>query len=351
MDKLRYGVIGTGNIAVCKHLPGYAALTGDVEIVAACDIDRDRLDRVADQYHIPQRFTDWRELLAVKELDFVSVCVPNYLHAPVTVAALQAGKHVHCEKPMAVNGPLAQQMLEESRRCGRVLMVGLNNRFTPWNRYALDCVKSGALGTVYHAKCGWIRRAGLPHTAWFADKALAGGGALIDLGVHYIDLVLHFLGYPAPHGVVARTYNHLGAGKDATMYMHRPIEYPFDVEDLAAGFIDLDGGASLSFEISWASNISQECAFYELYGTKGGIRFAMMPDGPELKLYTVSNGRHVDCTPLLPKEGDGSEFAEFISCIREGKAPWTAPPEQAVAMMTLVDAIYRSAAEGRQILL
>lgn len=358
MKKLKYGIIGTGNIAMGKHLPGYAALNQDVEIVAACDINMNALDTAAKKFNIPKITTDYKELLTMDEIDFVSICLPNYLHAPVAIEALNAGKHVHCEKPMAMNTDEAKSMLEARNSTGKKLMVGLNNRFTPQARYAKSFIEEGHLGEIYFAKCGWLRRAGLAPYGWFTDKSKSGGGPLIDLGVHYIDLVMYFMNYPSLKSVTSRTYCKFGNSQSGYLYNYdgkKPgTEDKFDVEDLAAGFIELKNDASISFEISWASNIENEKVYYELYGTKGGLKFEHVFSKtlkPELKVFTTISGQQIDIIPQInPALYKETEFMHFINCIREDKQPTISIPEQGVDMMKIIDGIYQSEKQRKQVI-
>jgi len=357
MKKLRHAVIGTGGISP-KHFQGYLNTPG-VEVVAACDIDGERLRRACETFGVGFATADYREILAREDIDSVSICLPNHLHAPVSIEAMRAGKHVHCEKPMALNAEQAAGMLSVSRETGKTLMVALNNRFTPFAQYAKGLAEDGWFGEIYFAKCGWQRRAGLPYTGWFAEKALSGGGALIDLGVHFIDLALHMMGFPEPRSVFARTYCKFG-GTDAMplyAYQQRPIApgMKYDVEDLAAGMIDLSNGASALFEISWASNIEAEQFFLELYGDKAGMRFLCRVDGqsaPQLKLFGRMNGQLADYEPIVnPNAYSITEFSHFADCALGGRTPTIAPPEQGVLMMRIIDAVYRSEAQRSQVML
>lgn len=357
MKKLSCGIIGTGGIANNKHIPGYLKLKDDVEIVALCDIDEEALNKTAEKHNLTntKRFTDYKELLALEEIDFVSVCLPNYLHAPVTIEALKAGKHVHCEKPMTINEANAQEMLRVSKETNKKLMIGLNNRFTPYAMYVRDYIKQGNLGNIYFAKCGWRRRNGLPHSGWFSDKSQSGGGALIDLGVHFIDLVMHYMNYPGIKSVTAKKYCKFGQSNLKEMYTFPSAKLDpnikFDVEDLAVGFIDMKNDASISFEISWASNIEKEMVSYELYGEKAGVKFTDdFVNPPKLQIFTSESGQLVDVIPKInPYLYDETEFKHFTNCIRTNQEPTIAPPEQAVEMMKLIDAIYNSSKTGKQI--
>lgn len=345
-EKLKYGVIGTGNIAIGKHLPGYSMLE-DVEIIAACDIDETKLKNVGKKFDIKNLFTDYNKLLEMKEIDMVSVCLPNYLHAPVTIKALKSGKHVHCEKPMAINEKEALEMLAAKNETGKKLMIGLNNRFTPESIFVKKYIDDGNLGDIYYAKCGWIRRRGLPASEWFQNKELSGGGPLIDLGVHYLDLVLYFLNYPDTTSVTSRAYKNFGGTQVSQLYAYpgsKP-DWKYNVEDLIAGFIELENEVSVAFEISWASNIEKDECFYEIYGTKANIKY----NNGDLKIFSVINGQFADIQPLIePDLYKGNEFKHFVNCIRNNQEPSISIVDQNVKMMKLVDAIYKSADEKRQ---
>lgn len=347
-QKLKYGIIGTGGIAMGKHLPGYSGLKEDVEIVAACDIDGTRLKDAGQRFNIPHLYTDYNELLALKEIDMVSVCLPNYLHAPVTIKALKSGKHVHCEKPMAMNEKQAQEMLNAKNETGRKLMIGLNNRFTPVSMFVKKYIEDGNLGDIYFAKCGWLRRRGLPAREWFQNKELSGGGPLIDLGVHYIDLVMYFLNYPELTSAVARTYRKFGGTGISQLYAYHGSQpnWGYDVEDLVTGFLELKNDVSVSFEISWASNVEKEVMFYEVYGSKANIRSY----NGDLSIFTVVNGQFADIHPKIePDLYPETEFKHFVNCIRTGSEPLISITEQSMKMMKIVEAIYRSSEERKQI--
>lgn len=333
-----------------KHLPGYSELKEDIEIIAACDIDETRLKDAGQRYNIPHLFTDYNDLLAMDEIDIITVCLPNYLHAPVTIKALKSGKHVHCEKPMAINERQALEMLEAKKESGRKLMIGLNNRFLPNSVFVKKFVDEGGLGDIYFVKCGWLRRRGIPPKEWFMNKELSGGGPLIDLGVHYIDLAMYFMNYPDLSSVTARTYRKFGGTSISPLYAHPGVQsqWKFDVEDIAVGFLELKSGVSMSFEISWASNVEKEEVFYEIYGSKANIRYS----NGELCIFTMVNGQPADIHPRIdPALYPETEFMHFIRCIRTDSESPISITEQSIKMMGIVDAVYRSAEEKRQILL
>lgn len=351
--KLKYGIIGAGGIGFSKHLAAYSKMD-DVEIVAASDIDIENARRVGKEYGAALITENYKDLLQNKEIDFVSVCLPNYLHSSVSAEALHAGKHVHCEKPMAINGDEGRKMLQASKDTGKKLMIALNNRFTPYAYHVREIIQSGILGEIYHVNCGWKRRNGLPASDWFADRSMSGGGPFIDLGVHFVDLSMHFLGFPEVDTVSACTYSKLGGSKtrivDSKVIDHDRI---YNVEDLAVGMIRLKKDISINFEISWASNIQQEEMYYELQGTKAGLKFEAGPgikEEEKLKYFSNVNGHDVNSfIKVNPNVYNETEFSHFVNCIKNGTEPYLALPEEGVKMMEIVDAVYQSAEKHREI--
>ena len=194
--RLRVGVIGAGVGAL--HLSAYAQLP-QVDIVALAGLDDDRVRRVAAEYQVPQTYREYEHLLAAPDIDAVSVCLPNVLHAPVSIAALRAGKHVLVEKPLARNAEEARAIAEAAHAHDRVLMVSFDKRYRNDVQWIRQYIDSGALGRIYYAKAHWMRRAGIPRLgSWFVSKEQAGGGPLIDLGVHVLDMAMYLLGEPRP---------------------------------------------------------------------------------------------------------------------------------------------------------
>ncbi|MEI7833825.1 MAG: Gfo/Idh/MocA family oxidoreductase [bacterium] len=354
--KLRYGLIGCGGCGLGKHLESYSRYLDDVEIVALCDIIPEKAESVAKLFDNAHTFTDYKKMLKKMSLDVVSVATPNYLHAPIAIAALQAGVHVHSEKPIAINAEQAQAMVDAKNASGKKLMVGLNNRYSESSIFAKRYVDEGHLGDIYLARCGWRRRRGIPGKGgWFTQKAQSGGGPLIDLGVHFFDLTMFLMGFPAPQTVSAATFSHF-INLEPTV----PAELVegttntgdadgiCDVEDLATGFVKLGNGAAISFEFSWASNVEKEFTYLELMGTKGGLT---MHDGV-LRIMSETAGSLIDILPQVKNTtawGE-NETKHFIRCIKEDLTPMS-PPEEAVTMMRIIDAAYASSESGREVVL
>jgi len=352
LKKIKVGIIGTGGIS-SVHIPGYKALD-NVELYAACDIDEEKVKKVAEKHNIKHVFTDYNEMLKLEELDAVSVCTWNSVHAPASIAALKAGKHVLCEKPMAMNTKEAEEMLKVSKETGKLLMIGFVRRFGNDCRILKDFIDNGMMGDIYYSKATYLRRAGYPG-GWFGDKKRSGGGPLIDLGVHVIDLVRYLMGGPKPVAVTGVTFNKLGprsnikANKGYTS-TERNSTNIFDVEDLAVAIIKFDNGAALTVETSFSLNIKSSVANIELFGTKAGAKL-----DPKLEFYSEQNNYLVDVIPAhdtaLSFEGlfEG-EIAHFIDCIANG-TKCISPAEDGVELMRIIDGIYESARTGREVIL
>jgi len=335
--KIKYAVIGTGSNAEKNHITGYLSLP-NVELVAVCDTNREQALRVAQKYGITKVYSDYKEMLRNEQLDIVSVCTPNFLHAEITIAALKTGANVHCEKPLAMNGAEARLIAQAKEATGKMVMVGLNNRFTNESMFLKQMIDQGLLGNIYQAKAGWVRRSGIPgRGTWFTNSKCSGGGVMIDLGVHYLDLVLYFMGLPQPSVIIGSTYQTFTntTSRNRNGYKGNPNGI-FDVEDSAVGLLQLENGASVNFEFSWASNIENDKFYYELLGTKGGASFV----NGELRIFTEQAGTCIDMSPRInPNIRTLNEFQHFIDCIDNGKQP-LAPTEDGIYMMDIIDAFY-----------
>lgn len=345
--KARIGVIGLG---IGKHhLRNYAAYERS-EVVAVCDINETLLKKVAKEYNVPYAYTSIDEMLdAPLELDGVSVALPNYLHAPVTIKALNKGIHVLCEKPMAMNAQEAEEMLKAAKKNDRKLMIDFSYRFIDHCIALKKIIDKGAIGKIYYCRSVWHRRrGGIPKFgSWFGVKSLSGGGPLIDLGVHRLDLALWFMGYPRAVTVSASTYDYVGKKLAA----EAGVKY--DVEDLAVAFIRLDNGATLILETSWDGySEKKEDMVTQILGTKGGIIQRNFNEGYnfEAKMFTEENGILKDSLILATKHKIGTAMAHFVDCILDDKTP-VATGEHGLECMKIIDAIYLSAEQQKEIAL
>lgn len=354
MKKWRVGIIGIGGIFKGSHIGEY--LDDDrLEVVALCDIIEERATEIRDK-HFPNAavYTDFRELLKDETIDSVDICTPNYLHSIIAVAAFEAGKHVFCEKPDAINVEEVLKMNRAAEKAGKTLMIMRNNRFSPASQYAKKYIESGAMGDIYCGRCGWQRRRGIPGKGgWFTTKTQSGGGPLIDLGVHMIDLAIWLMGNPKPVTVTGSTYCKF-ADSDTSDSVNSDFGDKvsggtFDVEDLAMGTIRFDNGAQLQIEFSWASNIKQENRFVELRGTKSGLTWR---DG-DVEVFTEMHGQGCDIHPsnLQPEKKEHVlNLINFYDVVIDGKEP-VFKPQQGIDMIKILCAIYKSAETGREVVL
>ncbi|MFN2132779.1 MAG: Gfo/Idh/MocA family protein [Anaerolineae bacterium] len=343
MGKLRVGVIGLG--IGRHHIAGYQSHP-DAEVVAIADLDEARLKEIGDQYAVPNRYATTEEMLAEEALDIVSVATPNKFHMPLTVAALEAGCHVLCEKPMALSAAEARQMLAAAARADRRLMINFSYRFNEQSQALKERVEAGELGEIYFGRTMWHRRRGLPRFGgWFGQKAMSGGGPLIDLGVHRLDLALWLMGYPKPVWVMGGAYNPIASA----LAMAQGVEY--DVEDLAVAMIRFENGAMLEVEASWAANVQErELMETRLLGTKGGLVQRNLNEGYdfEAELYLERAGAHYDMKLHAPPRSRTNAMQHFVDCI-VNEVPHTATGEEGLLVMEILDAIYESAGTGEPV--
>lgn len=313
-------------------------------LVALVDADPGRLDEFRGRFGVQRCYRSAEELFADGGVDAVSVALPNDLHSPVSLAALRAGCHVLVEKPMAMNAREAWRMNDEARDRGRVLMVHFNQRFDSHSQYFRRLVERGDLGDIYFARTGWRRALGIPG-GWFSQKTRSGGGPLIDLGVHMLDVTRWIMGNPAAAAVSARTSGALGRAVSA------PAGRAFDVEDFACAMIRFDTGAVLDLEVTWALNTAdREGLWIEIYGTRGSVVFrtGFQYDHPHLAVVRLKGGHPtpLEKIPALPKPQSPQDH--FIRAIRNGR-PAPASGREGAEIMEILDAIYRSAAAGREV--
>ncbi len=357
MSLLKAAVIGTGSISP-NHLKQYVE-NPYTELYALCDLNEARALAKAEQYGVPRErvFTDKDEMLrTLPEIDLVSVCTWNSAHAECAIAALNAGCHVLCEKPMALNAQQAVTMQQAAEKAGKLLMIGFVRRHEE-NMYMLqDYQKTDFFGEIYYAKAMQVRRNGNPG-GWFGDKSRSGGGPLIDLGVHVIDFVRYLKGNPKAVSVYGATYQKLfdrANIKTAKGYIaardNSDDKPAVDVEDMVTALVRFEDGSTLSVETSFSLNTEPKSGI-ELFGTKAGAKL----DDDGLHLYTELNDRmvnidHVDVRGQVFDDMFRNEVYHFIDCVRTGK-PCIAPAEDGVEIMRILDAIYESARTGHEVIL
>lgn len=350
MKKLKVGVIGIGMIGK-HHLNGYKGMP-DVEVVAVADINKAEATRVATEYGIPKVFTDYHDLLAVPEIDAVDVCLHNFLHAPVTIEAFGAGKHVYCEKPLALTGKEARQMLAASEKAKKKFAMQLSTVFSKQAQAAKHLIATGQLGRVYYAKAANYRRRGRPYvdgygTPPFAQKKCAGGGALMDMAVYHIGLMMFLLDNPDVLTVSGSTFQELAMDKK------RQKECGYDVEELGMALVRLAGGVTLSIEEAWAIH-GEPGSKHRVYGDKGGL--ALDP----LVYYSDHSGIDGDTTfhldawwtrecALRPEtRAYESPQAHWVAALL-GRVPLIETGRIGVKVAEITEAIFKSAKAGKEV--
>ncbi len=350
MSCIKVGLVGAGNIANV-HLSAYQKLS-NVELTAICDINETVLHATADRFGIVHRYTDIDDMLkAHPELDAVDVCVWNNHHASCTVKALDAGKHVLCEKPMAYNAAQARQMIDAAKRSGKLLMIGFSMRFSDMGKIAKDFVDQGYIGDIYYSKALYVRRHGAPG-GWFTDIEKSGGGPVIDLGVHVIDLTRYLMGNPKPVSVYAATFSHLGKRDNVKLTagyqsVGAKKDEPYTVEDSAIALIRYENGAVTQLETAYHIH-AESVTTRQIYGTKGG----MIMENDTVKLYTDYNNylANIDLTTNAPGSSHEVEIAHFVDCVANG-TECLAKAEDGLVIMQILDAIYESAKTGHEVIL
>lgn len=358
MDRLRVGIIGCGGIANGKHLPAVAKIP-EAEMVAFCDIILSRAEAAKTKYGTKDAkvYRDYEELLADPSIDVVHVLTPNKWHAPMTIAALQAGKHVMCEKPMAKTAVEARAMVEAAKATGKLLTIGYQNRYRSDVQYLHNVCRAGELGEIYFAKAHALRRNAVPTWGVFLDAEAQGGGPLIDIGTHALDLTLWLMDNYEPKYVVGTVYRKLAENRDKALANSfgpwDPKEYT--VEDSAFGFVVMKNGATVFLESSWALNTLEIGeAQTTLCGTLGG---ADMRNG--LRINGQKYGKHFIKTPQLGAGGvdfyqgesmdpNQIEARVFYDAILEGK-PLVVKPEEALLVTEILEAIYESGRTGKPV--
>lgn len=354
--KLKVAIIGCGGIANNKHLPALVKLE-EVELVAFCDIVEERAEKAAKEFGTAEAkvYTDFRKLLSESEVEVVHVCTPNDSHAEITVASLESGRHVMCEKPMAKTAEQARQMLDAAKRTGKKLSIAYQNRFRSDSLYLKQLCQQGELGDIYYGKALALRRRAVPTWGVFLDEEKQGGGPLIDIGTHALDLTLWLMDNYEPKSVTGSVFHKLGSRENAANAFGPWNPEEFKVEDSAFGFITMKNGATIALESSWALNVID---FGEartlLCGTEGG---ADMNDGLRLngermsRLYETKVDFGSGGVAFFSGEQETDALREaraWVKAILEDTEPLV-KPEQALVVTEILEAIYESARSGKTV--
>lgn len=348
--KLKIGIIGSGGIARGCHMKGYASVPDACEMVAVCDVNPDTAKLAADEFGIKQTYTDYRDLLADPEIDAVTVATPNAYHVGPTVDALKAGKHVICEKPLGMNAAECRDMCRAAKKSGKILQVALQSRFSGPARFVKEYIDAGKMGDIYYARAQALRRRGVPAWGVFIDKEKQGGGPLIDIGVHILDLTLFFMGYPKPVSATGKTWNTLGTNPELFNNWGDYDRKKFTVEDFAVGMIKFDNGAVVTLESSFMGNLDGDPYNTQLYGTKAGAVVKPYASEKPVEFYTEENRQLFNLAPINIPKVDSAHVAEiqaFVKAIQE-KAASPVPGENGLILNAIFDAIYKSSVTGKE---
>jgi predicted dehydrogenase len=345
--KLKVAVLGVGSIWKA-HLPGWRQ-SADAELYALCDINPEALKKAGEETGNTKLYERPEDLFSDREVDIVDVCTANAYHAPLSLAALRAGKHVLCEKPLAVTPDEIRQLIAARDKSGKMLMAAQHMRFDDLHAAMKSEIQTGRLGEIYHARSWFLRRDGYPTRPTFISKERSGGGACLDIGVHALDLMLWLMGNPRPVSVSGITQDKIRRQPDARQSNGKPIPEFFDVEEFAAGFIRFDTGATAILETSWLLHQKEAANFRVwLYGSRGG---AALPDGEIYSTNPHTNLQHD--LKLKPEGGSNAHAAEciaFADAIAWGK-PSPVPAEQSLAAVAILDGIYRSTTTRKEVTL
>lgn len=349
---VRIGLIGCGGIAGL-HMRGYKECGDALKFVACCDIIPERAQNFVKTHGFARAYTDYRKMLASEKLDAISVCTPNYAHCEPTVAALEAGIHVLCEKPIAMNAFEAQMMVDAANRSGAMLTIGHQMRFFPAVQHLKKMLDAGELGEIYFGRSLALRRRGIPGWGQFHIKEKSGGGPLIDIGVHALDLIMWLMGSPEPANVMGSVYTHFGNKKEfhSPWGDYRREEY--DVEDFACGMVKFRSGSTLLLEASWAGHLPEPETFPQmLLGDRGGAVVNPFVSTKQLRVFMSRGEALVDVEPHgFPQvEAHIEELKHWVACL-QGKKEVLVRPEESLNVQLVLDAVYQSSETGREVVI
>lgn len=361
MEKLRIGIIGCGFIANAKHLPAFNRYNDLCEIVAFCDIILERAEKAKAKYGYDKSYvtTEYQKLIEDKTIDVIHVCTPNVTHCKITCDALESGKHVMCEKPMAITGKESQIMVDTAKRTGKKLTIGYQNRFRDDSIFLRKVVDEGKLGEIYYAQGHALRRRCVPTWGVFTDKALQGGGPLIDLGTHALDLTLWYMDNYDIDSVTGSVFYKMGDKCEGNLCGAWDTE-KYEVEDSAFGFIKMKNGATVNLSASWILNtLDAKEACTTLCGKDGGAEMRLDKGQYSCVLNYVEGGILSQGGPnfkdaivfgpgIVPESPGDREAKQWFKAILDDKKPLVLP-EQAIVVTQILEAIYKSAETNSQI--
>ena len=352
MKKTKVAVIGCGTIANSAHLPSYSR-NPRAELAYVCDIIPERAEKALKEYGAGKAVTDYHEILADPTVTAVSLCVPNYLHATMAIDCLNAGKHVLCEKPAAVSYELALSMKQAADKNDRILNIGVVNRFNTAVNRIKKMIDDGELGNVYHVYCSFRSHRSIPGLGGpFTQTEKAGGGVLIDWGVHFLDLIFYCIGQVKPTAVSGQTYSVLGRDMKSYTYTGMwagPPDYngTYDVEDFVTGLVRTDG-PTISVNGAWAQNIAENAMFIEFLGDKGGVKLQY---GGNFVFYSTKDGALTETKyDFTAADMFYDELDAFIDAANENKKIRSNINEVLVTTQVM-EGIYQSAKQNKELAL
>lgn len=347
---MKVAIIGCGNIANSAHIPSYLN-NPDTEIKYFCDIIKERADEAVLKYKCAKAVYNYKDILDDPEIEAVSICTPNNCHAEISIDFLEHGKNVLCEKPAARTYEDALRMKKAQNRTGKVLNIGVVNRFNTGVNLIKDYIADGKLGEIYHVYLSFRAHRSIPGLGGsFTTNEISGGGVLIDWGVHYLDIVMYCCNDPSPISVSGETFSKLGC--DIKNYAYKdmwagPPDFNgvYDVDDSVTGLIRTQGPV-MSFNGAWAQNIGESETYIDFMGDKGGIRLQY---GRDFKIYTAENGALVEYTPQY-KESDHfqNEINAFVECIKTGEKA-SSHIDTVIITAKMMQGIYDSAKKHKEI--
>jgi len=350
METTKVAVIGCGRIATSQHVPAYSK-NPLAEIKYLVDIRPERATALAEKYNVPHAIADFREILGDKEVEAVSICTPNDTHAPIAIACLEAGKNVLCEKPASVSVDLVKKMKDAADRNGRILNIGVVNRFNTAVNQIKTMIDDGVLGSVYHIYCSFRAHRSIPGLGGpFTTKANSGGGVLIDWGVHFLDLIFYCIGMPQVTTVSGGIHSVLGKQMEDYAFTDMwagPPDYSgtYDVEDFVTGLIRT-AGPTISLNGAWAQNIGETAMFIEFLGDKAGIKLEY---GGDFKVYTAKKGVLYEIAPSMVKADMFYDEIDSFLKYSKAKGKNQANIDNVLITSQVMEAIYQSAEMGKEV--